>query len=345
MSGSWWGCRGRPDLERRQSGAHPPRGERSPGGGRCRGIAPPTPLRRRSGRRADPRRGPGPGADGADDHLVLRDRGPGPRRAARGGDPRRALDLPRRPARPRRAVPAVADPLGGAAHRQVPRDRAGQRGRLRGVDHAPRRCLPGPGPGRSGGGDPRRRPADAGRDRARAADRAGLRFGAAGGPGDPARAPDLRVLRGLAVNLLLFAWPIQRAAALLPITQATRIFNDVLLAASTATRSGTRCSGRSPSRCSWRRRSPFGASWRPSADDRIGAQPGSGRAGRRDGRVGGRGLPHTAPSLPRQEPLRSLRGPTPSRRDAHETTQPHRVGSPLGSRACSSPAAAAAAAD
>jgi hypothetical protein len=34
---------------------------------------------------------------------------------------------------------------------------------------------------------------------------------------------------GLAVNLLLFAWPIQRAAAVLPITQATRIFNDVLL--------------------------------------------------------------------------------------------------------------------
>jgi ABC-type multidrug transport system permease subunit len=34
---------------------------------------------------------------------------------------------------------------------------------------------------------------------------------------------------GLAVNLLLFAWPIQRAAAFLPITQATRIFNDVLL--------------------------------------------------------------------------------------------------------------------
>lgn len=34
---------------------------------------------------------------------------------------------------------------------------------------------------------------------------------------------------GLAVNLALFAWPIQRAATVLPITQATQIFDDVLL--------------------------------------------------------------------------------------------------------------------
>ncbi len=34
---------------------------------------------------------------------------------------------------------------------------------------------------------------------------------------------------GLAINLALFAWPIQRAATILPITQATQLFNDVLL--------------------------------------------------------------------------------------------------------------------
>jgi ABC-type multidrug transport system permease subunit len=34
---------------------------------------------------------------------------------------------------------------------------------------------------------------------------------------------------GLAINLALFAWPIQRAATILPITQATQLFNDLLL--------------------------------------------------------------------------------------------------------------------
>ena len=240
------GDRRRPDRERRQSGAHPPRGERSAGGGRCRGT--PLPPRYDAELVAAPTR------------AEVRDLAPtAPTITWFYGIAVLAL-----------IVQHVAVTLGALS---IFRD--GRRGLVELFRLSPIRSgelLIGKylAIGLVSGvvsaalitllvgafrvpvlGDPaavvlRHRAADAGRDRARAADRAGLGLGATGGPGDPARAPDLRVLRGAGRQPGCSSPGRSSGPPRCCRSRRRRASSTTCCcAASTATRSGTRCSGRS----------------------------------------------------------------------------------------------------
>ena len=149
--------RGRPDLERRQSGAHPP-------GGRARR------RRRRAPRLRRCHRGTTPDLVAAPTRAEVQDLAPtAPSVTWFYGIAVLALIVQHMTVTlgalsifrdGRRGLVELfrLSPIrsGELLHRQVPRDRAGERRRVRGADHAARGGVPAPGPGRPRRGDPGR---------------------------------------------------------------------------------------------------------------------------------------------------------------------------------------------
>ena len=203
--------------------------------GRGRRAEPAAGAQPRGRRRPDAGRGRRPRAEPAEHRRLLRDHGPRADRAAHRDHRERPVDAPRSPARHVRPVPHVADGELGPADRQVRGVRAARHGRRARGAGRPRVRLRGPVPGR-----PRRRRRRSVALLVLASIGIGIVVALVSDSDRQAVQVALLVLlasvffSGLALDLDQFSAPVRAVSALLPVTQAGSLLQDLMLRGETA---------------------------------------------------------------------------------------------------------------